>query len=77
MKELKKFGYTIEFGFGSSVGHPDYKGIQTSDIQLWFKVNKSKWIKANEYSMIKLVTLIEACKDKKQLKIILKDLGYE
>jgi len=69
---INKFRHTIEVGLGSSTGHPEYKGVQTSDIREWIKIDDGGWTRLQHLlSERKILSMIELCDDEVKLIIVL------
>ena len=75
---IEKFGHKIEFGFGSSSGPPGFKGMQTSDVVLWLKLDNYDWIRPyGRFSQMQLVPMFDICKNEYQLVCLVEMLGIK
>lgn len=65
---LEKFNHKIYFGFGSSTGDPEYYGMQTADIQEWWKLDNLDWFKPyGDFRKRQILDIINICKNEFQL----------
>lgn len=75
-KEINVIGHKIEIGAGSSSGHPDFKGQQTSDIRNWIRIDGGEWYKiAHGFNILQVLELFEYCKRESQVLAIFEMLG--
>lgn len=74
---IEKFGHRIEFGMGSSTGHPGFKGMQTSDIREWIKIDDGEWFKPDRsFRFYKIREVIDLLDSEDELVKFLKTLQY-
>lgn len=71
----EKFGHKIEFGLGSSTGHPEFRGMQTADMKLWFRLDDGEWIRAIESSIIKNKRFLDLCDNEDELFLFFNELS--
>lgn len=74
---FKNFGHTLEIEMGSSTGYPGFKGMQTSDIQLWFKLNEQEWKRCNIRSQVKIQNQLLSCENEEEFLILMDYLEYK
>lgn len=65
---IEKYGHKIYFDYGSSTGHPEYKGMQTCDIKLWVKIDDNKWFRPyGSFDISQIQKMIDICRNEFQL----------
>lgn len=76
MKTIYRYDHKITFGFGSSSGNPEYKGMQTCDIKLWVKFDNLEWFKPyGRFKQEQILTMIDICDNEYQLISLFKLLS--
>ncbi len=64
----EKFGHKIYFGYGSSTGYPGYHGMQTSDVQDWWKLDDFYWFRPyGDFRRRQILDMIDICRSEFQL----------
>lgn len=67
-KIIQKYDSKIEFGYGSTTGHPDFKGMQTCDIKLWVRLGNYEWFKPyGNFNESQIVQMIDLCHNNYQV----------
>lgn len=75
---IEQFGHKIRFELGSSSGNPDYKGMKTSDVVLWLKLDNYDWIRPyGRFSQVQLNEMFDICKNEYQLVCLVEMLGLK
>lgn len=68
---FKNFGHILEIDMGSSSGHPRYKGMQTCDIKLWFKLDEQDWKRCDMQSQMKIQKQLLSCENEEEFLILI------
>lgn len=71
---IHKLGHKIEFDLGSSIGYPGYRGVQTSDIKLWFRIDEGDWKRSPIKSQLKAIKQFEQVENEEELNMLLEIL---